>query len=100
MLRDDALQLVGLRPLEKTVHLAAFAHFLAPSDPEDMSHDQGWMTSAAPSPELGHSIGRGFLKRDLHSEELHAFRPIRDQDMRVEVCSPHHIDPETNRQHG
>jgi len=100
--REDGLQLVGLRPVDANVNLTAGAHFLSPGDPEDMAHDQGWMTSVAYSPELGHSIGLGFLKRgrDRHGETLRSFSPIRGQDVMVEVCSPHHIDPEGERQRG
>jgi len=101
-LREDGLQLVGMRPFDRSVFLTAGAHFLEPGAPEDMAHDQGWMTSVAYSPELGHSIGLGFLKRgrDRHGETLRAFSPIRGQDVMVEVCSPHHIDPEGERQRG
>jgi len=100
--REDGLQLVGLRPIDRDVFLTAGAHFFVEGDPEDMAHDQGWMTSVAYSPELGHSIGLGFLKRgrDRHGERLRAFSPIRGQDVMVEVCSPHHIDPEGDRQRG
>ena len=101
-LREDGLQLVGLRPIDQEVILTAGAHFFVEGDPEDMAHDQGWMTSVAYSPELSHSIGLGFLKRGRarHGERLRAFSPIRGQDVMVEVCSPHHIDPEGDRQRG
>ena len=100
--REDGLQLVGLRPVVTDVILTAGAHFLSPGDPEDMTHDQGWMTSVAFSPELGHSIGLGFLKRGAarHGENLRAYSPIRGQDIMVKVCSPHHLDPEGVRQRG
>ncbi len=102
MVRDDGLRLVGLRPVDRSVHLTAGAHFLTKGDPADMAHDQGWMTSVAYSPELGHSIGLGFLKQgdQRHGEEVRAYSPVRGQDFPVEVCSPHHIDPEGVRQRG
>lgn len=98
----DTMRLVGFRPLDRAVQLTAGAHFLNPNDPEDMAHDQGWMTSVAWSPELGHSVGLGFLKRgqDRIGETVRAYNPMRDQDLLVEVCSPHHIDPEGERQRG
>ena len=82
--------------------LTAGAHFLNPGDPEDMAHDQGWMTSVAYSPELGHSVGLGFLKRgqDRIGDTVRAYSPVRDQDIMVRVCSAHHIDPEGERQRG
>ncbi len=102
MVREDGMRLVGLRPVDRSVHLTAGAHFLTKSDPADMAHDQGWMTSVAYSPELGHSIGLGFLKSgdQRHGEKVRAFSPVRGQDVMVEVCSPHHIDPEGVRQRG
>ena len=102
MNRDDDLRLVGFRPRDRSVGLTAGAHFLKPGDPEDMAHDQGWMTSVAWSPELGHSVGLGFLKRGAErmGETVRAYSPVRDQDILVEVCSPHHIDPEGTRQRG
>ena len=102
MTGEDGLRLVGLVPVDRGVLLTAGAHFLAPGDPEDMAHDQGWMTSVAYSPELGHSIGLGFLKRgaERHGERLRAWSQVRDQDILVEVCSPHHVDPEGERQRG
>ncbi|MCV6591972.1 MAG: FAD-dependent oxidoreductase, partial [Silicimonas sp.] len=98
----DDLRLVGLKPVNTSDTLTAGAHFLVPGDPTDMAHDQGWMTSVAHSPELGHSVGLGFLKRgsDRHGEILRAYSPVRDQDIQVEICSPHHIDPEGERQRG
>ncbi|KNG93419.1 sarcosine oxidase subunit alpha family protein [Pseudaestuariivita atlantica] len=102
MIRDDDLRLVGFKPVDKGAKLDAGAHFLTKGDPEDMAHDQGWMTSVAYSPELGHSIGLGYLKRgaDRMGEVVRAYDPVRGKDTAVEVCSAHHIDPEGERQRG
>ena len=102
MTRKDGLRLVGFRPVDRRRILAAGAHFLNPGEPADMAHDQGWMTSVAWSPELGHSVGLGFLKRGKArmGEVVRAYNPVRNQDIEVEVCSPHHIDPEGVRQNG
>ena len=102
MNRDDDLRLVGFRPKDKSILLTAGAHFLNPGDPEDMAHDQGWMTSVAYSPELGHSVGLGYLKQgsERMGETVRAYSPVRNQDILVEVCSVHHIDPEGVRQRG
>ena len=102
MVRVDGLRLIGVRPVDRTVELTAGAHFLNEGDPADMAHDQGWMTSVAYSPGLGHSIGLGFLKSGLDrlGETVRAYSPVRGQDVLVEVCSPHHIDPEGARQRG
>ena len=102
MVREDDLRLVGFRPVDRGALLNAGAHFLTKGDPEDMAHDQGWMTSVAWSPELGHSIGLGYLKRGAErmGEVVRAYDPVRGKDLEVEVCSPHHIDPEGVRQRG
>ena len=102
MNQEDEMKLMGFRPVDRSINLNAGAHFLTPGDPEDMAHDQGWMTSVAYSPELGHSIGLGFLKRggDRLGEKVRAYDPVRGKDTMVEVCSPHHIDPEGERQRG
>lgn len=102
MNRDDDLRLVGFRPKDRSILLTAGAHFLNPGDPEDMAHDQGWMTSVAYSPELGHSVGLGYLKHgsERMGETVRAYSPVRNQDILVEVCSVHHIDPEGVRQRG
>ena len=99
---EDDMRLVGFRPVDRSVILTAGAHFLNPTDPADMAHDLGWMTSVAWSPGLGHSIGMGFLKRgdQRMGDKIRAYSPVRDQDVMVEVCSAHHIDPEGVRQRG
>lgn len=102
MNQGDDMRLVGFHPVDKSLHLNAGAHFLTKGDPEDMAHDQGWMTSVAYSPELGHSVGLGFLKRgkDRMGEVVRAFDPVRGKDTDVMVTSAHHIDPEGERQRG
>ncbi len=102
MMADDGLRLVGFRPVDRSRDLKAGAHFLTKGDPADMAHDQGWMTSVAWSPELGHSIGLGFLKRgsDRMGEVVHAYDELRGFSQDVEVVSPHFIDPEGGRQRG
>ena len=48
------------------------------------------------------SVGLGFLKggKDRIGETVRAYSPVRDQDVMVEVCSAHHIDPKGERQRG
>ena len=102
MNRDDDLRLMGFRPVNRREQLNAGAHFLDVGAPEEMANDQGWMTSVAYSPELGHSVGLGFIKRgaDRVGEQVRAYDPVRGKDTLVEICSAHHIDPEGERQRG
>ncbi|MFC6486958.1 sarcosine oxidase subunit alpha family protein [Nitratireductor sp. GCM10026969] len=100
MNREDGMRLVGFQPVDRSVLLQAGAHFLDRGAPADMEHDQGWMSSVAFSPELGHSVGLGFLKRGTErmGEVVRAYDPVRGHDCEVEVVSPHHVDPEGGRQ--
>lgn len=101
VLRDeDAVRLVGFRPVDRTQALTAGAHFIAPGDPADMTHDQGWMSSIAFSPSLGHAIGLGFLKRghERIGQTVRAVSPVHGREVLVEVVAPPFIDPEGERQ--
>ena len=98
----DDLRLVGFRPVDRSAKLDAGAHFLDKGATPSMDTDQGWMTSVAYSPSLGHSIGLGYLKRgkDRMGDILRAYDPIRAKETEVEVVSPHFYDPDGGRQRG
>ena len=93
--------LVGIRPVDRSARLYGGAHFLALGAAPSLENDQGYLTSVAFSPMLGHWIGLGFLKRgpERHGERLRAFCPIRGGDAEVEVVSPLFFDPEGGRLH-
>jgi len=95
----DGLRLVGFQPVDPSVDLSAGAHFFTKGDTPSMDADQGWMTSVAFSPSLGHSIGLGFLKGggERMGEQLLAYDALRGQDCDVQVVSAHFIDPEGKR---
>ena len=99
MNRDDAIRLVGFRPVDRSVKLIAGSHFINKGDDATMANDQGWMTSVAYSPSLGHSIGLGFIKEghNRKGEIVRAVSPIHDTEMEVEIVSAHFIDPEGER---
>ncbi len=99
---EDVLHLVGFRPVERSKPLVAGAHFIAQGQEENMQNDEGWMSSVAFSPSLGHSIGLGFIKRgqERMGEVVTAFSPARGGNIAVEIVSPHFIDPEGGRQRG
>jgi sarcosine oxidase subunit alpha len=79
--------------------LYAGAHFLEVGAAASLENDQGYLTSVAYSPMLGHWIGLGFLKRgpERHGARLRAFCAIRGSDAEVEVVSPLFFDPEGGR---
>jgi methylglutamate dehydrogenase subunit C len=64
-----------------------------------MENDEGWMTSVAHSPTLGHSIGLGFIRRghERIGERVRAVDLLRGSDIEVEIVSPHFVDPEGER---
>ncbi|MGB3315648.1 MAG: sarcosine oxidase subunit alpha family protein [Albidovulum sp.] len=99
MTRDDAIRLVGFRPVNRAEPLTAGAHFITKGDPADMAHDQGWMTSVAFSPSLGHSVGLGFIQRghERMGEIVRAVSLIHGREVEVEIVSAHFIDPEGER---
>jgi sarcosine oxidase subunit alpha len=70
--------------------------------PADAANDQGWLTSVAFSPSLGHWIGLGLIVRgpEHHGEVVRAVDPVRGGDTEVEVVAPCFIDPEGVRQRG
>ena len=95
-------RLVGLRPVDPTARLRAGAHLLAVGVPATAAHDEGFVTSVAHSPTLGHWIGLGLLARgpERIGQRLRALDPVRDGDTRVEVCPPVQFDPEGRRPRG
>ncbi|MDE0533726.1 MAG: sarcosine oxidase subunit alpha family protein [Albidovulum sp.] len=100
--RSDAVKLSGFKPVNRSGMLTAGAHFLSPGQDETMGNDQGWMSSVAYSPTLGHSIGLGFIARgdERRGETVRAVDLVRGKDVDVEIVSPHFYDPEGVRQRG
>jgi sarcosine oxidase subunit alpha len=100
--RPDGLRLVGLKPVDPAATLTAGAHFLNPGAASTASHDQGYMTSVAHSPNLGTSIGLGFIKdgRNRMGDVVRAADFVRGTDIEVTIMSPHFFDPEGARLHG
>ncbi|HEV2677418.1 MAG TPA: sarcosine oxidase subunit alpha family protein [Aliidongia sp.] len=92
----DRPTLVGFKPVDGTARLRAGAHFLGIGQPADLAHDEGYMTSVAFSPALGHWIGLGLLARGPAriGERVRVYDPIRGGDIEVEICAPAFVDPE------
>jgi heterotetrameric sarcosine oxidase alpha subunit len=94
--------LVGLRPVDGRTRLRAGAHLLPRDAPARIEHDQGWITSAAFSPTLGHPIALALLANGpaRHGERLRAHDPVRNGEAEVEVVAPCFLDPEGVRLRG
>lgn len=97
--QDDALKLVGFKPVSSDNPVPAGAHLMSKGDPVDASHDQGYVTSACYSPNLGCHIGIGFLKSGdtRKGEVIRLVSPLTGVDHEVEVVSAHFVDPEGDR---
>lgn len=95
----DALKLVGLKPVDPSHPVPAGAHLMTAGSPVDAAHDQGYVTSACFSPNLGHAIALAFLKSGdtRRGEIMRLVSPLTDLAHDVEVVSAHFIDPEGER---
>jgi methylglutamate dehydrogenase subunit C len=94
--------LVGVRPVNRGARLHAGAHFLDVGAAATLANDQGFLSSVAFSPTLGHWIGLGFLSRGAArvGERIRAHDPLRSGDTEVEVTSPAFYDPAGERLKG
>ena len=99
---DDGYQLVGFKPVDKNQSLVGGAHFMSIGNEPIAKNDEGYMTSVAWSPSLGMSIGLGFIARGDKriGEKVCAVDLLREQDVEVEICSAHFIDPDGERLRG
>ena len=95
----DALKLVGLKPVKPDHSVPAGAHLMTKGTKVTASNDQGYVTSACYSPNLGCHIALGFLKSgDTRiGEIIRLVSPLTGVDHDVEVVSPHFLDPEGDR---
>ncbi len=98
----NGLRLVGLKPVDSATTLIAGSHFIGLGRAATAENDEGWLTSAARSPHLGHSIGLGFVRNGAAriGERVRAVDLLSGSDVEVEIVSPHFIDPEGERLRG
>jgi sarcosine oxidase subunit alpha len=98
----DRPSLAGFRPVDRSQKLRAGAHFIPAGAPAAAEHDEGYMTSVAFSPTLGHWIGLGLIRGGTGraGERVRAVDPVRDGDVEVEICEPSFVDPAGERLRG
>jgi sarcosine oxidase subunit alpha len=91
--------LVGLKPVEPGARIRAGSHLLPQGVDAAAANDQGYVTSAAYSPSLGHWLALGLLSRgpERHGEIVRVYDPVRGGDLLAEVRPPCFIDPEGAR---
>ncbi len=93
--------LVGLIPVDGTSALRAGSHLLKPGAPETAAHDEGFITSSAYSPTLGHPIALALLANGpaRHGETVRVYDPVRNGDTLAKIVAPVFYDPEGARLH-
>jgi heterotetrameric sarcosine oxidase alpha subunit len=98
----DRPTLIGIKPIDRDARLRAGGHLLACDAASVAANDEGYVTSVAFSPTLGHSIGLALLKRgaERHGERIRVHDPVRGADIDIEVCDPVFVDPEGVRVRG
>ncbi|HZP09539.1 sarcosine oxidase subunit alpha family protein, partial [Methyloceanibacter sp.] len=91
--------LVGLKPIEAGARIRAGSHLLPQGAEATAANDQGYVTSAAFSPSLGHWLALGLLSRgpERHGDIVRVYDPVRGGDLLAEVRPPCFIDPEGAR---
>jgi sarcosine oxidase subunit alpha len=95
----DRWAIAGFRPVDLAARLRAGAHFIPLGAAPGAANDQGYMTSVAFSPSLGHWIGLGLITRgrERRGERVRAYDPVRNGDIEVEITSPVFVDPDGGR---
>jgi sarcosine oxidase subunit alpha len=90
---------VGLRPLDRDARIRAGAHLVPKDAAASAENDQGYVTSIAYSPSLGHWLALGMLARgpERHGEVVRAVDPLRGEEVLAEVVPPCFVDPEGAR---
>jgi sarcosine oxidase subunit alpha len=92
---------VGIRPVDRADRIRAGAHILKRDDKPSMANDQGYVTSVAWSPMLGHWIGLALVAngRARHGEIVQVWDGLRGANVEGEICDPVHFDRENKRLH-
>jgi methylglutamate dehydrogenase subunit C len=96
LLEPDRPSLIGFRPVDRSARLRSGAHFIGRDAEPTAANDEGYMTSVAYSPSLGHWVGLGLLKRGPSriGEIVRAYDPLRGDNTLVEVVGTCFVDPE------
>jgi methylglutamate dehydrogenase subunit C len=95
----DRLQLVGVRPLDRSRRLRNGTVLVDPQAPTTIL---GYVTSCTPSVELEGWVGLALLAagRQRIGQRLLGTSPLHDETTDIEIASPHWVDPENARVRG
>ena len=99
---SDTATLSGFKPVNNGQKIEAGSHLIALGKKPIMRDDEGWLSSVAFSPTLGHYIGLGFIENGSNriGEKDLAVNLLQNKKTEVEIVSPHFLDPEGIRQRG
>ena len=98
--RADRPQLIGIFPKDRSQTFNGGALLCVPGD--ETGFGAGWITAVTHSPALGHWIGIGYISGGHHAwkgKAAIATDPVRQEDVAVEIVSPHMFDPDGGRMH-
>ncbi|NTI44593.1 sarcosine oxidase subunit alpha family protein [Rhizobium rhizogenes] len=98
---SDRPRLVGVKPLDPATSFRTGAHILADGAAATLENDQGYVTSSAFSPTLGHTIGLALVKHgpERIGEKVMVWNGLRNEFTEGLLCSPVFIDPENEKLH-
>ncbi|TAU18595.1 sarcosine oxidase subunit alpha family protein (plasmid) [Rhizobium ruizarguesonis] len=107
MLAREGLQdperprLVGVKPLDPASGFRTGSHILADGVAATLENDQGYVTSSAFSPGLGHTIGLALVRRgpERIGEKVTVWNGLRNEFTDAVLCHPVFIDPENEKLH-
>ena len=99
---NNPLRKVGLKPVNAKDPIVPGSHLIELNAATIAKNDQGYITSAGYSPQLGCSIGLAFLKdgSNRYGDIIRAVNPLEKQDFKVEIVSAHFFDPKGERLRG
>ncbi|PDT35797.1 sarcosine oxidase subunit alpha [Rhizobium sp. M10] len=107
MLAREGLQdperprLVGVKPLNPASGFRTGSHILAEGAAATLENDQGYVTSSAFSPTLGHKIGLALVRRgpERIGEKVTVWNGLHNEYTDAVLCHPVFIDPENEKLH-
>ncbi len=97
----DRPRLVGVKPVDPATSFRTGAHILADGAAATLENDQGYVTSSAFSPSLGHTIGLAFIKNGAEriGEKVVVWNGLRNEYTDAMICSPVFLDPQNEKLH-
>jgi sarcosine oxidase subunit alpha len=102
LIREDRLQLVGIKPVDASDSFRSGAHVLKFGETPSLKGSQGHITSVCYSPMVGQWIGLALVKnaRARHGEMVRVYDELHGQHLNAVLCDPVFFDRENVKLHG